>query len=144
MTLTKTEYMRQWRAKNPGYEKKWRLDNPDKVKASNKKFSSYQKAWRKANPEKIAAKNRKYQKNNPLIGSDYRKSHRQQHRAWSAVWNALLSGKMQRPSICARCRENCKPQAHHKDYSKPLDVMWLCRKCHRERHLCTPISIFLP
>lgn len=25
-------------------------------------------------------------------------------------------------------------QAHHEDYSKPIDVMWLCFRHHRERH----------
>lgn len=35
-------------------------------------------------------------------------------------------------------RENCfcgeKAQAHHEDYSKPLDVIWLCHLHHKEKH----------
>ena len=27
-----------------------------------------------------------------------------------------------------------KTDAHHTDYSKPLDVTWLCRRCHRREH----------
>jgi hypothetical protein len=24
--------------------------------------------------------------------------------------------------------------AHHEDYDRPLDVMWLCQPCHKQRH----------
>ena len=47
------------------------------------------------------------------------------------VLNAIRDGKMERLS-CEVC--GAKAQAHHDDYSKPLDVRWLCFKHHREHH----------
>lgn len=34
------------------------------------------------------------------------------------------------------CSECGSPdsQMHHHDYTKPLEVEWLCRKCHLKRH----------
>lgn len=32
-------------------------------------------------------------------------------------------------SPCAKCGE-LKVEAHHEDYAKPLEVIWLCRACH--------------
>jgi ribosomal protein S27AE len=34
---------------------------------------------------------------------------------------------------CIRCGEE-KSLAHHEDYDKPLEVMWLCQPCHKQRH----------
>lgn len=37
------------------------------------------------------------------------------------------------PQPCRVCGA-AKVEAHHSDYSKPLLITWLCRKCHRRRH----------
>jgi len=50
------------------------------------------------------------------------------------VYDAVKNGVLIRPSCCDRCRKECKPDGHHKDYSKPLDVDWLCRSCHKLWH----------
>lgn len=35
------------------------------------------------------------------------------------------------------CRDCGLPEAekHHEDYSRPLEFIWLCRKCHLDLHL---------
>lgn len=34
---------------------------------------------------------------------------------------------------CVRCGSS-ESQMHHEDYSKPLEVTWLCRPCHLQVH----------
>jgi hypothetical protein len=46
------------------------------------------------------------------------------------VQYALKKGWLVRPEQCEKCGRNCKPEAAHHDYSKPLEVRWLCRSCH--------------
>jgi len=43
---------------------------------------------------------------------------------------AVRSGKVIKPSACRDCKTRCCPEAHHNDYSKPLEVIWLCKQCH--------------
>lgn len=47
---------------------------------------------------------------------------------------ALQYGRMARPDHCENCNTICKPQGHHNDYSKPLEVEWLCVPCHTKHH----------
>lgn len=52
-----------------------------------------------------------------------------------AVWmvnNAVKWGHMKKHP-CFVCGE-IKTQGHHADYSRPLDVVWLCKKHHVETH----------
>jgi hypothetical protein len=44
---------------------------------------------------------------------------------------AMQSGRL-KPQPCMIC--GAKSEAHHPDYSRPLDVVWLCRKHHMETH----------
>ncbi len=37
------------------------------------------------------------------------------------------------PEPCILCNDE-NSEAHHEDYSKPLDIIWLCRKCHLDYH----------
>jgi hypothetical protein len=48
--------------------------------------------------------------------------------------NAIRGGRLVRPDTCSACGKHCKPEAHHDEYSKPLEVRWLCRSCHCRHH----------
>lgn len=58
----------------------------------------------------------------------------QKYKARLAVRNGLRDGKIRRGEHCFFCNAQEKLQAHHHDYSKPLDVFWLCPKCHGKLH----------
>lgn len=61
------------------------------------------------------------------------KLHKQQ-RANSAVRVALLKKELERPEICSLCGTKCNPLAHHPDYDRKLEIIWVCTKCHRILH----------
>lgn len=71
--------------------------------------------------DEIRAKNRLYKKVNKVKVN-----------ARNLVKLRVDSGKMERKP-CVVCGE-IKSQAHHEDYSKPLDVVWLCSRCHGKIH----------
>ncbi len=51
------------------------------------------------------------------------------------VRKAVLDGTIQKPDCCSRCdRTDQRICGHHPDYSKPLEVEWLCSSCHVKLH----------
>lgn len=62
------------------------------------------------------------------------KTHPLANRARNVLAHAIRTGRVDRPAQCERCARACKPEGHHADYAKPLDVQWLCRSCHQRRH----------
>ena len=52
-------------------------------------------------------------------------------KANTAVSNAVRDGRLT-PDPCWVC--GMKAVAHHPDYDKPLDVVWLCQPHHKQTH----------
>ena len=52
--------------------------------------------------------------------------------AHSSVARAVRNGTLSRQPCC-RCGD-AKTVAHHEDYDKPLEIVWLCQPCHKQRH----------
>ena len=63
----------------------------------------------------------------------FRENHPDKKKAIYKSSNAIRDGKLTRKP-CEVCGKE-KAQAHHDDYSKPLDVRWLCVKHHNEHHV---------
>ena len=53
-------------------------------------------------------------------------------KARTLLLRAVKENKMKRGS-CIICGD-INSHGHHEDYSKPLEVVWVCRKHHREIH----------
>ena len=62
----------------------------------------------------------------------YRGKYPERHKARYTLNNALRTGKIKR----GRCFCGEIGEAHHFDYSRPLEgVMWLCKPHHHEQHV---------
>lgn len=69
----------------------------------------------------------KYEEQTKLV----RKRFPEKCRARSLLSNAIVDGKIIKPKICSLCgSDQFSIDAHHPDYSKPYDVVWLCKPCH--------------
>jgi hypothetical protein len=55
-------------------------------------------------------------------------------KASDILCRAVKKGRVRRPETCSQCQTVGKTEGHHEDYDKPLSVIWLCRKCHKQRH----------
>jgi hypothetical protein len=64
---------------------------------------------------------------NRRIGNE---KYNEQRKAWNALYYAIKTGKAVKPDKCNICGEPGKIQGHHRDYTKPLEVVWCCQNCH--------------
>lgn len=62
----------------------------------------------------------------------YRERYPEKYAAHRALRNGLRSGNIVR-GICEQCG-SADTEGHHDDYSKPLEVRWLCKAHHLGHH----------
>ena len=115
--MNKKEYNKQWWKNNPEkvreYKRRYREKYPEKHKEERKR-------WYNKHKDTFLAYKKKYNSLNP-----------EKHRAHSLVAYHLKVGNIQK-QLCDICGNDA--EAHHEDYKKPLEIIWLCRKHHKRFH----------
>jgi hypothetical protein len=117
------------------------LEKAKIYKRENKKKVSVKAALKRLSEEDRFDKNKDrhyrwskdHRKQINLYQKKWYQSNKEKRRANVAVFRAVKSGELVRPSTCSECSKQCKPDGHHLDYSKPLEVVWICRACHSRK-----------
>ena len=91
-----------------------------KTEARKTYLSAYQVAYQKTENFRVSVK--KWQLNNPL-----------EYAAHKKLTHAVASGKIVKQP-CEICGSTYRIHGHHDDYSKPLNVRWLCSQHHKQWH----------
>lgn len=115
-TAYSTAYKLAHRKEATEGERKRRKENAEEFRASRRalyrknrrKFLAERAEWVRKNPEKA--------------------------RAHLLLNLAVRSGEVQKPTRCTECHDEVRINGHHEDYSRPLDVKWVCHRCHAALH----------
>jgi hypothetical protein len=65
--------------------------------------------------------------------ANWRRANPEKYLAHVAVQRALASGKLVK-GCCEVCGSTAAVDGHHDDYSRPLEIRWLCRRHHTRLH----------
>ena len=117
--VKQTKSQREWIQRNQdkmrAYRRRWQDKNAERERERRRQK---EKAWRAKHPEIYRERIRRTKLKYP-----------EKVRARNTLNNAIQAGKLERQP-CALCGKVA--QAHHRDYSKPLEVEWLCSVHHGE------------
>ena len=102
------------------YARQHRKTNPDYYK-------QYESARSQTTKRKVLA---------TRVTKEDRAKHPDRYKARTAVNNAIKKGLLLK-TPCELCNDS-RVEAHHVDYSEPLQVIWLCAKHHRATHFSIP------
>ncbi len=135
---------KEWRNE---YQRRNAKENPERYKKYNQTYYTKNKAnikkrvndWRDKNREKFREYNKKrIKKNEEKIRKYYRERARKLSKTPKYKKYAKIRNKSRyiknKKDFCEICRSKEKIEKHHPDYSKPLEVKFLCHLCHVRVH----------
>jgi len=108
----------------------WKEKNPEKVKINNENYYEKLNSQYKTSAFRGHAK----QIGNTLEGFNRYAQRKMKNLAASLINYGLRCGYIIRKTECEKCGEKGIIEGHHSDYSKPLEVVWVCIECHAKLH----------
>lgn len=106
------------------YMRKWRINNPEKAREINTRYKRKKRVAKEGKTLADKEAHKRWNINNP-----------DKVRVYSAVFIKTRQGEIAKPDTCSLCEAtNVRIEGHHFDYSKPLELTWLCYGCHRMIH----------
>ena len=122
-------------------DRRWKQQHPERAKADGLLY--YQR-----HREAIVAKARKWYRDHKVRAvsrqAAWYAAHPEVRRAHTAVHNAVQRGVLIKPNVCTRCGAPTPKRlldGHHPDYAKPLEVVWVCKRCHRQLEKDEAVSL---
>jgi hypothetical protein len=126
LTLEQKEKRREWERK---YRKRPNANNAQKCREwYQRNLERARKLSLEATKRYLATEKGKKKRNNRTC--EWEKKNPEKRRAQEKLQYWVRTGKIQKPHKCSKCEIECDVQGHHEDYTKPLDVIWLCARCH--------------
>ena len=120
-------------------QKNYRLNNKEKIKIKGQKYyiknksklSNINKAYYQEHKEEVCKRMREFAKNNNDFMNEKRKKHELKYPEKKRA-RSLAKENIEIPEnqICVMCNEKKATDRHHEDYSKPLEVKFVCHQCN--------------
>ena len=131
------------RAEKLEYNRKYRREHKETLRKYQRKHYREHRAERlelqsrlhRINREHDNERTRKWRRDNREYLAEQEHQERlfrpEKIRAQGRVRMSIMRGRLVKPKECSACRKVGPIEGHHPDYTKPLEVVWLCADCHR-------------
>lgn len=114
-------------------ETEYRKSHPRPKEQTDKYNRNAYKKFREKHPAReLSQDEANIQRRAKYIDPDFNEQ-KLKHRVRSLTRSYIKAGILIKEK-CEICRTMKNIEAHHDNYTKPMDIRWLCRKHHREHH----------